>query len=281
MTPQIKKLGILAGGGAMPAALIEACAKQGIEPFVIAFENQTDPQILSGIDHEWSRLGAVGHVLKALRANGIHDLVLIGSIRRPSLSELKPDLKAAAFFAKNGLKAMGDNDLLQALREFLEEEGFNIHGIQKFASEILCPDGPVTKHKPSKDDWIDIRRGVEVLTAMGPLDIGQAVIVQEGLVLGVEAIEGTDDLIKRCAPLKRKGRGGVLVKLCKLQQDRDLDLPSIGPQTIENLAAHGYAGLALHAKQALLLKREEVAKIADHHKMFVVGINPEEIKTVS
>ena len=270
----IKGLGILAGGGDLPFILLESCEELGIEPFVIAFDGHTDKELTDGREHIWTRLGAVGSILKTLNNRGIKDLCLIGAIRRPSLAELSPDLKAAAFFSKAGSELLGDDGLLKALKVFLEEEGFTLHGAHEFAGSLLCPAGVIGKFKPTKGDYDDISRGIGVLEGMSDLDIGQAVIVQEGLVLGVEAVEGTDELIKRCASLRRKGRGGVLVKLCKTGQARDLDLPTIGPRTIELLASYGFAGAAFHAGQSLLIKKQEVAQIADKNKIFVIGLPP-------
>ncbi len=270
----IKKLGIIAGGGVLPERLLHACQDKGIEPFVVGFEGQTDPASVKGVNHMWTRLGAAGQILNTLKSHHISDIVLIGSIRRPSISELRPDLKTAEFFAKISLKAIGDNNLLRIMRELLEAEGFSVHGVHKFADDLLAPEGILGNFKPKKHDWVEIRRGLEISQALGSLDVGQSVIVQEGLVLGVEAAEGTDELILRCKHLKRKGRGGILVKTCKPQQDHDFDLPTIGPQTIINAAASGLVGVVLHAGESLLIDPHEVAQIADKHKMFVIGVNP-------
>jgi DUF1009 family protein len=267
----IKKLGILAGGGELPFMLLEACKSQGIEPFIIAFEGQADASLTDGHAHLWTRLGALNTVFKTLKSHDISDLVLIGSIRRPSMAEIRPDLKATKFLAKAGVKALGDDGMLTALRDMFEDEGFLLHGMHQFAQHLLAPEGAIGRKSPTKGDWEDIQRGIDVLTGMSALDVGQAVIVQEGLVLGVEAAEGTDALIERCQSLKRKGRGGVLVKLCKVGQDRNLDLPTVGPKTIEMAAACGLSGIIIHAGQSLLLNKEQVAKIADQHKIFVYG----------
>lgn len=275
--PDIKKLGIIAGGGSLPAKLLHACDEMGIEVFVIGFDGQTDPALTKGRHYMWTRLGAAGQILNTLKSHDIHDLVLIGSIRRPSLMELRPDFKATEFFARIGLKALGDNDLLVVLRGLLEEEGFQIHGAHRFAQDLLAPGGHVGKYKPKKDDWIDIKRGMSVALNLGGLDIGQAVIVQEGIVLGVEAAEGTDELIRRCKHLKRKGRGGVLVKLCKPEQDEDFDLPTIGPVTLKHAVETGLNGVVVHAGRSLMLEPQSVAEIADRYKMFVIGVHPDEL----
>lgn len=273
----IRKLGIIAGGGALPETLLHACDAKDIEPFIIAFEGHTDPALVRGRSHLWTRFGAAGQIISTLRAHEIANLTLAGSMQRPSLVELRPDLKGAEFLAKIGLGALGDNDFLTLLRELLEGEGFALHGAHKFAEGLLAPQGAVGRYEPKKADWIDIERGLAVSREMGRLDVGQAVIVQEGFVLGVEAVEGTDELIRRCKHLKRKGRKGVLVKTCKPQQDRDFDLPTIGAETIKNAVESDLAGIVIEAGQSLILEREKVAEIADRHKMFVVGVHPSQI----
>lgn len=135
----------------------------------------------------------------------------------------------------------------------------------------------IGRYKPSRTDKDDITKAFTIARELGRLDIGQAVIVQQGLVLGVEAAEGTDELIRRCALLKRKGGGGVLVKSCKPQQDRDLDLPTIRPDTVRECAAAGLAGIAVHAEQSLVFNADEIKKQADKHRLFVTVIDPEKL----
>jgi len=124
---------------------------------------------------------------------------------------------------------------------------------------------------------VDIARGAEILNDMAALDIGQAIIVQEGLVLGVEAIEGTNALIERCGALKRKGRKGVLVKLCKAQQDTSLDLPTIGVKTIQAIHQSGFGGVAVHAGKSLMSDKEALVSLANAHNLYIVGIDPDSI----
>jgi DUF1009 family protein len=223
-----------------------------------------------------AKLGQVGKIIKSFQSQGIKDLVMIGSIKRPSFSELVPDLKAAQFLTKNGAKVMGDSDLLSALKAFLEGEGFTLHSVQDFVPDLLMPEGCLTKTEPSKNDWVDIRHGINLLKQTAALDIGQAVIVQDGLVLGVEAIEGTAALIERCGTLRRNGRKGVLVKLCKAQQDTALDLPTIGLKTVEAIHKAGFGGIVAHAGKSLLSNQEELVSYANKHHLYVVGVNPEE-----
>ncbi len=270
--PDIKVLGIVAGGGTLPGILADACEKDGIKPFIVGIEGQVDPNILKGREHVIYRLGLAGRMIESLKAHQAWNLVLIGSVKRPSLPSLRPDLKTATFFAKMGLKAIGDNDLLSAVRRELELDGFIIHGVHEFIDELLAPEGVIGKHKPSKQDEIDIEFGVKVSQTIGRMDIGQSAIVENGVVLGVEAAEGTDALIRRCGELKKKDKSGVLVKTCKPQQDRALDLPTIGPDTVRACAEAGFSGIAIHARHSLITDIDAVRRLANEHKIFITGI---------
>jgi DUF1009 family protein len=273
----IERLGIIAGGGKLPLRLIIACEQAGIDVFVVAFEGQTDPAILKGRNHIVTRLGAAGRVINTLKAHEVRDIVMIGSIRRPTLSELRPDMKALGMIARQGMKGLGDDGLLRALKKEFESVGFRFHGVQRFVTDLLADPGILGRHKPNKDAEADIRRAIRVVRALGRLDVGQAAIVQEGIVLGVEGAEGTDELIRRCAAYKRKGQGAVLVKLCKPQQDTDLDLPTVGPDTV-NLCAHaGMAGIAVEAGKTLILDPQDVVTLADRNGLFIAALTPEEL----
>lgn len=269
---QIQKLGIIAGRGELPARLLAVCDQKKIEVFIVAFAGQTDPSILEGRAHVISRIGAAGQIIKTLQNHNIKDIVMIGGLRRPSLSELRPDSKTAGFFARVGLKALGDDGLLRAVRAELEKDGFTLHAIQEFAEELLTRPGILGKRKPSKDDKADIPRGIEILRQTAPLDIGQSIIIQQGIVLGLEAAEGTDDLIKRCYAYQRKGKGGVLVKLCKEGQDTSLDLPTIGPETVTLAAQNGLQGIVIEAGRSLMLDAEETIQRADKEGLFLWGV---------
>ncbi len=273
--PHIESLGIVAGGGVLPARLALSCRAAGIDLFIVGFEGQTDPAIMQGGRHMMTRVGAVGQIISTLKSHNIRDLVFIGSIRRPTLADLRPDMRTAAFFARIGLRALGDNGLLTALRSELERDGFRIHGAHEFIDDLLAPEGIIGRIKPDKRNLADVMHGFKIAGEIGRLDIGQAVIVQNGIVLGVEAAEGTDELIKRCGPLRRKGAGGVLVKMCKPGQDMDFDLPTCGPQTVRLCAQAGLSGVAVHAGHSLMIDPQEMADIANTAKMFIGGFNPD------
>lgn len=275
MEDKAKKLGIIAGGGSLPRSLIRHCQTVGRDFFVIAIEGNADPALFNDeIPHLWIRLGQAGTGFKRFRDEKVEEVVMIGTIRRPSFKELIPDMRTTAFFTKIGVKALGDDGILRALIKEIEAEKMRVVGIHEVMNNILVRPGILGKVKPGKDDYVDIRRGIAAAFELGRLDIGQSVVVQQGLVLGVEAIEGTDELIKRCSAYKRKGNGGVLVKLRKPQQDMRIDLPTIGTRTVENAKASGLNGLAVHAGNTLIVDEAEVIRAADKAGLFIIGIEP-------
>ena len=170
----------------------------------------------------------------------------------------------------------GDDGLLRAVVEEIEKDGMSVKGVHEVMPDILIKEGVLTKRRPSKQDLIDIKRGVEAALTLGKLDIGQAVIVQQGLVLGVEGIEGTDELIRRCKDYRRKGDGGVLVKLRKPQQDMRIDLPTIGSRSVERAHETGLEGIIVHAGNGLIVDEKETIDLANKYGMYIVGVNPDD-----
>ncbi|WP_119678347.1 LpxI family protein [Indioceanicola profundi] len=268
------RLGILAGSGNLPAQVAESCRRDGRDLFIIALEGQAvASELPEGVPTAWYRMGAAGAILDRLKAEGVRDIVMAGRVRRPSLAELRPDWRAAQVLARASARALGDDGLLGAVSKVLEQEGFHVVGADELAGDLLTPVGVLTRALPDEQAEADIARGIAAARDLGRLDIGQAVVVQQGIVLGVEAIEGTDALISRCAGLKRSGAGPVLVKVRKPQQDRRFDLPAIGPDTVTACAAAGFAGIAAEAGGTLFLGRESALTAADAAGLFVAGVN--------
>ncbi|HTI85189.1 MAG TPA: UDP-2,3-diacylglucosamine diphosphatase LpxI [Alphaproteobacteria bacterium] len=267
------RLGIVAGSGDLPRRLFEACRAGGRDPFILALEGHTDPALVEHVPHAWIRLGAAADGFAALRDAGVNEVVFIGPVRRPSLTSLMPDVRAAKFLARVGMRAFGDDGLLSAIVKEFEAEGFKVVGADEVLSELVAPNGVVGTVLPDDAAKADIARGLAVVKALGALDIGQGAVVEAGVVLGVEAIEGTDALIERAGKLKREGpRRGVLVKAKKPGQERRVDLPAVGVATVERVAAAGLAGIAIEAGAALIVDREEVARRADAAGIFVIGV---------
>ncbi len=229
--------------------------------------------------HIWAHLGAVGEILRYLKANKVTHIVMAGAMHRPSWSEIKLDWKGTQWFArmglaKMGLKASGDDGLLTSIVGLLKAEGFDVISATDILTDLLAPEGVMGRYQPEKTDWQDILRGREVAHLLGAGDIGQAVVVQEGLVLGVEAIEGTEALLARCSALRREGRGGVLVKMAKPHQSRSVDLPTIGVATIHQAKVAGLRGIAIEAGSTQILDQKAVVQAADDAGLYLIGILP-------
>ncbi len=266
------KLGIIAGGGAVPRQLIGACQSLGRPFYVFCLEGHADPDLAKDVPHSWLRLGEGGKLKELFAEQGITEVVMIGRVRRPSLFEIKPDWFTVKVLAKIGMNSLGDDGLLCAIGKVFEEEGgVRVLGAHEVFAELLTPEGVLTKTQPDEDAQKDIQRGIDVAKALGAVDVGQSVVVQQGIVLGVEAVEGTDALLARCASLRREGPGGVLVKIAKPQQDNRFDLPTMGPETVAAAAQAGLRGIAVQAGRSLLVEREKTFAGADKMGLFVVG----------
>lgn len=268
------RLGLIAGGGVLPLRLLDACRASGREVFVVALEGQASPSLVdAGIPHAWARIGAAGRIVSLLHEAGVEELVMAGKVERPSLAELRPDWRAIKFLAGRGGRLGGDDDLLSAMIRAIErEEGIRVVSPTAVFAELAAAPGPFGRHRPSTEDEADIAVGLAAARQLGRLDVGQAVVVQEGRVLAVEAAEGTDALIARAGLLQRPGRPGILVKSPKPQQQMRADPPTIGPQTIVCVVEAKLGGVAVAAGGTLVLDRAEVIRLADAAGIFVVGV---------
>ena len=270
-------LGILAGGGRLPAQVAVAAQAAGRAVFIIGLEGFAEPAVIAPWPHEMIRILAAGRIIAALREHGCKDIVLVGPVRRPSLLDLRPDAEGARILARIGRAAFaGDDGLLAAVVRVFGEEGFRVVGMHEILDQALGPAGLLSRAAPDAVAMADISRAVAVARALGSVDVGQGCVVQQGIVLAVEAAEGTDAMLARCAALKHPGRGGVLVKLVKPGQDRRADLPTIGPATIEAAAAAGLRGVAFEAGGTILADREASIAAADAAGVFLFGLDPHE-----
>ncbi len=262
-----EKLGIVAGGGTLPEKLITYCKSKGTDVFVIGIEGHVVPETLAHSDHAVMRIGTAGQMIKTFQEKGYKNLVIIGSVRRPKLSEMRPDLKTIGFFAKLGLKALGDDGLLKAVRADLERDGFVLHGIQDFLPDITMPRGVLTKNVPNEEQYELIRMGLQESQLIGEADIGQSVVVKPDGDIEIEDAQGTNALIRRAAK-----SGAILVKSVKPQQDRTLDMPTLGPESVTLCADMGYAGIAAEYDGVLLTDRDAMIEIANARGLFLVGV---------
>ncbi|HJY18362.1 MAG TPA: UDP-2,3-diacylglucosamine diphosphatase LpxI, partial [Xanthobacteraceae bacterium] len=238
-----------------------------------------DAAVIARYAHHWIAIGQAGRFFRLARAEDCRDVVFIGTVLRPPITQLRLDWQTIR--AMPGLIRAyrgGDDKLISGVARIAERGGLRVVGVKDVAPEVLVPQGVLGRHRPSDRDRADIARALEVIAALGPFDVGQAAVVADNNVLGVEAAEGTDNLLNRIAELRRIGRVtsapgiGVLVKAPKPGQDRRLDLPSIGPRTVENVARAGLAGLAVTAGSTMIAEPDAVTAAADREGIFLVGV---------
>jgi DUF1009 family protein len=273
----VQPLGIIAGGGELPAAIAESAEEAGRAVFIVALRGSADERV-TPFPHEWSGIGEVGRTMSLLRNHACSEIVLAGQVLRPQFSELKLDTKGMMLLPGVVAAARkGDDALLRRLAKSFEADGFRIVGVAEAAPGLLAPEGVFGRRAMPDACRDDIAQALDVVRRLGELDVGQAAVVCEGLVLAVEAAEGTDAMLARVATLPRAIRGkpgrprGVLVKALKPVQDGKTDLPVIGLKTVEGAKAAGLAGIAVEAGQTLVLGRRAVEEAADSAGQFLFG----------
>jgi len=272
-------LAIVAGGGSIPIAVAEAVMRRGRRVVLFPVRGWADPAAVERFPHYWVAVGQGGRLARYAHAEGCRDMVLVGTALRPALTSLRLDwttlrLLPEIWRAFRG----GDDHLLSGVARIFHDLGFRIVGAHEVAPEILMPRGNIGTFGPEQRDLADIARGLALLRALGPFDVGQAVVVADNQVLAIEAVDGTDNMLERIAELRERGRVatgkgvGVLIKAPKPTQDRRLDMPAIGPKTVEAAARAGLAGIAVLAESTIVAEPAELARAADAAKLFVCGV---------
>ncbi|MBA2398783.1 MAG: UDP-2,3-diacylglucosamine diphosphatase LpxI [Bradyrhizobium sp.] len=272
-------VGVIAGGGAMPFAVADSLQARGIAPVLFALRGACDPVRVERFRHHWISVGQLGRATKLFRSEGCRDLIFIGTLMRPALSEIRLDWGTVRVIGRILASFRGGDDhLLSGIGRILEQDGFRMVGIRDVAPDVLMPEGGITRATPDPAATSDIEKGREVLRALSPFDIGQAVVVIDGHVVAVEDIEGTDGLLARVARLRGEGRlrtragRGVLVKAPKSGQDLRFDLPTVGSRTIEGAAKAGLAGIAIIAGHTIAADSQSMIETADKAGLFIVGL---------
>jgi len=277
------RLGIIAGGGELPVAIAHAAQSEGRQVFVLALGGMASPDVQT-FPHAWVSLGELGKAIKLLKDAQCSEITLAGKVARPEFSKLKLDARGALALPRVMAAALkGDDALLRTMLSIFEKEGMRVIGSDDAARALLAPFGPLGELEPTDNEKTDILHGAKVTEALGALDIGQAAVVCEGLVLAVEAAEGTDAMLARVAGLSEALRGtpanrkGVLVKTAKPNQERRVDLPVIGVKTVEFAATAGLCGIAFEGEAALIVNQRGVAEAADRHGLFICGFSFKEL----
>lgn len=271
--------GIVSGSGALPFAVADSLLARGRMPVILGIRGFCDPERITHYRHHWVALGQLGRLTRLLRAERCREVMFIGGLVRPALSEIRLDFGTLRVTPRI-LAAFrgGDNHLLTGIGRIMEMHGFRMVGVRDIAPDLLVPEGILTRTDPDEAAKADIAKGLDLLRALSPFDVGQAVVVIDGNVTAVEDIEGTDAVLARVARLRSEGRirskagRGVLVKAPKTNQDLRFDLPTFGPRTVEGAIAAGLGGIAIVAGRSLMAEPEKVIAAADKAHLFLVGL---------
>ena len=266
----LPNIGIIAGKGSMPYLIANNYAKQGGNCYIAAIEGEANIDLIKNFEHNVFKIGMVGTAIKYFQENNIQNIIFIGGITRPNFKNLAVDKIGSLLLLKIiKQKIRGDNNLLKTIAKFFESYGFKVISSNAIYKNQQFDNNIIMNASPSNLDKKDINLGIKLLNHLSRFDVAQSVIIEDGYILGIEAAEGTDNLIARCASLRKESYGGVLIKLPKLGQDNRLDMPTIGPNTIQNLAKYNYSGVAIQNSNVIIAEEELTIKLANEYKIFI------------
>lgn len=270
MVSNEKRIGLIAGNGRFPIIFADNARQLGYHVSAVAYVSETDAELAHHVHRlSWVKIGQLNQTIALLKADGIQQVVMLGGIRKTHLfSRVRPDFRALALLGR--LKAFKDDEILREVARELESEGIQVRESTFGLTGILAEEGVLTSHEPSTAEWKDIEFGWEIVRSIGQLDIGQCVVVKDRVIVAVEAVEGTDETIRRGGSLARSG--SVVLKRSKPQQDLRFDLPTVGPQTIDVMQAVQATVLAVEAQRTVMLDRDALLAQADRAGIAVVGV---------
>lgn len=267
---QPRRFGLIAGSGRFPILFAQSARKQGVEVIAVAHKGQTEPELENYVSSiHWVKVGQLGKIIDSLKSENLSDAALVGGIdKKIMFADAMPDFQAVTLIAR--LKTLNDDVLLRGICEEIEKRGITIHSSTIFLTELLSPPGCLTKRRPDKKESADIAFGWDLAKEIGRLDIGQTIVVKNHVVLAVEAIEGSDEAIRRAGKLGG-GKGLVVVKVSKPQQDLRFDLPAVGPQTIRTMQEAGAGTLVIEAGKTILIDKEDMIQAANVARVAIVA----------
>lgn len=270
-----ERLGLIAGNGRFPIIFADNAKKLGYRVSAVAHEGETDPELASHVDRiHWIKIGQLNKLIKAFKEDEVRQAVMLGGIKKTHVfTTVRPDFRTLALAAR--LALWKDDDILREFAKELEQEGIIICDSTFGLEGILAEEGILTNREPSQKEWEDIRYGWEVAHDIGRLDIGQCVVIKDRVVVAVEAVEGTDEAIKRGGQLAKDG--AVVVKRCKPQQDLRFDLPAVGPRTIDVMKSVNASVLAIEAGRTIILDRDQTLDKARSAGIAIIALKRSEI----
>jgi len=266
------RIAIIAGEGQLPILIGKNLINKQLDVLFIGIKNFADPSLYCKYNFSEISITSFSKILKKLQKEKINEIIMVGKISRPSLLDMNFDLTTLSLIKNYFLESKGDDKLLSTISSFFLQKGFPLFDWVSECSELFAREDNLSNIRPSKEAILNCSKGLEVFKIIGHADIGQSMIVQNQLIVGVEAVEGTDELIKRCANYLQDGNPGVLIKLSKYNQNPYLDIPTIGIQTFKYLKEYNYEGIFLEKDKCLVLDKEEIIKFCNLNNIFISTI---------
>ena len=268
----MSKIGIIAGGGKLPILIGRNLIKSGKSVVFFCVEKYAKKNDYKKYTNNFIKLKSISNILKLFKEHQIKNIVMAGNIKRPSLKDLKFDLKTIKFIKEYALQPKGDDKLLLSIVKFFEKEGFKFMNWKNECKDLFIYEDNLTKKKPSKQSLENLAKGIKIFKLLGKIDLSQSMIIQNNIVLGGEAAEGTDELIKRCSKYKRKGDKGVLIKFSKFNQDSRFDVPVIGLNTLKLINKYNYEGVFVEKENLIIIEKKQVIKYCNDNSLFITGV---------
>ena len=265
----MSKIGIISGGGKLPVLIGKNLIEQNYEVIFFVIEDTFNKNIYSNLNTIEIKLNSIKKIFNQLKENNIKKIVLAGNIIRPSLKDINFDFETLNFAKKLFLSKKGDNDLLISITNLFQNKGFEYLDWKIYCSELFSNKKNLTIIKPSKEASLNLDKALKVFKNYGQLDIGQSIVIQNEIVLGLEAAEGTNNLILRCSDLKKNGDKGILFKASKYNQSNILDIPTIGKETLNLLIKNDYEGIFIEKNKCIIIDKKETINLANKNNLFI------------
>ncbi len=266
------KLGLISGDGNLPIYIGKSLEKKNFDITYFLLNSVTNKKIYINEKYIDIDILSIKKLVNNLKENNIQKIIFAGSIKRPSIKDLGFDIETIKIAKKLFLEKKGDNSLLISIKKYLENKGFTFFNWTNYCPELFSIENNLTIKKPSSSANKNLEKAKSVIKDYKKTDVGQSMIIQNQLVLGLEAIEGTDTLIKRCSNYKRKGDKGVLIKFTKKNQSSLIDIPLVGLETIKNIKKHDFEGIFLEKNKCLIIDKEKVVDYAKYNKIFISSV---------
>ena len=267
------RIGIIAGGGELPLLVGKNLIKKNFNVIFFVIEEFFNEKYYSNYETVKIQLNSLKEILNHFNKYKIEKIIMIGKVNRPSLRDIKFDIDTLKFIKHYSLENKGDNNLLISIQNYFAKIGFPIFDWTSYCKDLFVNEENLTKKLPSKKAIFNKDKGIETFKIFGQSDIGQSMIIQNELIIGLESVEGTDELIKRCFNYKTKGDKGILIKLSKYNQSHLLDIPTIGLETVKLLNEFDYEGVFLELNRCLIINKIEVIKYSDMNNLFIASVN--------